>query len=412
MHTTYITTLYLLVKIVFRNEELFNNYLLFVSNIREKSNFNIQNHLFLFEKKSMKNKTEVLILGGGLSGLSLAYFLSNAGIRSTIFEGRDRLGGRIHTLQRDGEATVEMGATWFSEKHMTMVALLEALDLMKFPQKSDSRVIFEPEGSGGYQMVDVPQDDMPSFRVAGGTSEVINTLTKKAHSTHIELNQMVESVSIDDSGVKVSANQEDYHADYLVSTIPLHLFHDRIQINPALPTAFMKLLENTHTWMEDAIKFGLTYDAPFWREKLETSTIFSHKGPIVEMYEHNNKEDNLFAIKGFLHPGLARYNYSQRRDAVIHQLTQFYGDLPKDYLAYEEKIWGLDPMTYSQRKEPVIPHQNNGDHRLRQPLFDGKFFFGGSETSVQFPGYMDGAVHRAKEVSEEIIEKKQVELNK
>jgi monoamine oxidase len=40
----------------------------------------------------------VLIIGGGASGLAAAHRLARAGVRVTILEARDRLGGRIHTL--------------------------------------------------------------------------------------------------------------------------------------------------------------------------------------------------------------------------------------------------------------------------------------------------------------------------
>lgn len=42
-------------------------------------------------------ETPVVIVGGGISGLATAYFLSKAGIRSTIFEKTGRLGGLIGT---------------------------------------------------------------------------------------------------------------------------------------------------------------------------------------------------------------------------------------------------------------------------------------------------------------------------
>jgi oxygen-dependent protoporphyrinogen oxidase len=43
--------------------------------------------------------SEVLIVGGGISGLSTAYFLSKAGIASTLIEKTNRLGGLIGTDQ-------------------------------------------------------------------------------------------------------------------------------------------------------------------------------------------------------------------------------------------------------------------------------------------------------------------------
>lgn len=46
--------------------------------------------------------SNVLILGGGISGLATAFFLSRRGIRSTIVEARPRLGGLIHTQILEG----------------------------------------------------------------------------------------------------------------------------------------------------------------------------------------------------------------------------------------------------------------------------------------------------------------------
>jgi oxygen-dependent protoporphyrinogen oxidase len=46
--------------------------------------------------------TQTVIIGGGISGLSAAYYLSKAGAPSTIIERRPRLGGVIETEQLDG----------------------------------------------------------------------------------------------------------------------------------------------------------------------------------------------------------------------------------------------------------------------------------------------------------------------
>jgi len=51
---------------------------------------------------------KVVIVGGGISGLSAAYYLAKAGIPSTIVERRSRLGGVIHTEQTHG-CTLELG---------------------------------------------------------------------------------------------------------------------------------------------------------------------------------------------------------------------------------------------------------------------------------------------------------------
>lgn len=59
----------------------------------------------------------VLIIGAGASGLAAAQRLAHAGVRVTILEARERLGGRIHTL-RDARLPipVELGAEFVHGK--------------------------------------------------------------------------------------------------------------------------------------------------------------------------------------------------------------------------------------------------------------------------------------------------------
>jgi oxygen-dependent protoporphyrinogen oxidase len=47
-------------------------------------------------------RTGVLVVGGGITGLSAAYELARSGVTTTLVEASDRLGGKVHTERVDG----------------------------------------------------------------------------------------------------------------------------------------------------------------------------------------------------------------------------------------------------------------------------------------------------------------------
>jgi len=54
---------------------------------------------------------EVIIIGAGMSGLAAAQALQQEGIKTLVLEARNRVGGRIHTVQPWGAST-DLGASW------------------------------------------------------------------------------------------------------------------------------------------------------------------------------------------------------------------------------------------------------------------------------------------------------------
>jgi monoamine oxidase len=57
-------------------------------------------------------RRSVIVVGAGFSGLIAARELEAAGVDVTVFEARDRIGGRAWTHERLGGHALEMGATW------------------------------------------------------------------------------------------------------------------------------------------------------------------------------------------------------------------------------------------------------------------------------------------------------------
>jgi oxygen-dependent protoporphyrinogen oxidase len=76
----------------------------------------------------MTPNTHVVIIGGGISGLSAAYDLSRAGIRHTLLEKRPRVGGIIETAQWD-DCVLETGPDSFLSAKPEALALINEVGL-------------------------------------------------------------------------------------------------------------------------------------------------------------------------------------------------------------------------------------------------------------------------------------------
>ena len=70
----------------------------------------------------------VVIVGGGISGLSTAYYLARGGVASTILESRPRLGGVIQTDRVEG-CTIEAGPDSFLSAKPAAFELIRELGL-------------------------------------------------------------------------------------------------------------------------------------------------------------------------------------------------------------------------------------------------------------------------------------------
>ncbi|MFK7848058.1 MAG: flavin monoamine oxidase family protein [Rhodothermales bacterium] len=346
----------------------------------------------------------IVIMGAGLSGLTVAYLLGKAGVATTILESRTRVGGRVWTKTIAGDTPVEAGATWFGMQHTNLIALLDELDLEHFPQHTAGISLFETMSFVPPQRFNIPPSDPPSYRISGGSSTLIRALVEKLPAASIKLGDAVASLDFQASICEVATRGgKQYTADVVISTLPPRVFAHNIDVKPALPEAWMQIARETHTWMADSMKFFVSYAAPFWKEQAFSGAAFSQSGIIPEMYDHTSSDGQQYALKGFLAGHAAKLSHAQRKEAVLAQLVAFLGERAKDILQYDDVVWSTDPYTRVPLVDQLFPHQNNGHEMLRMPLLDGRLHMGGSETADVFPGYMDGAVHAAQRVAKAVV---------
>ncbi|KAB7727385.1 FAD-dependent oxidoreductase [Rudanella paleaurantiibacter] len=352
----------------------------------------------------MESTKSVIIVGGGLSGLCLAYLLKKQNVPVTIFEASDRLGGRIHTVEGPQSTPLELGATWFSDRHPTLLKLIDELGLTPFPQFSEGVTLFQTKSFEPPQRFFVPASESPSFRLTGGTSALIQAMVKQLDPQSIHLNNAVTTIQEDGPGVVVeTADGRTYAADAVALCLPPQLTGARVEITPPLPPDTMALLPTVQTWMAGSIKFVLEYNRPFWRTEGYSGMLYSHAGIVVEMYDHTSADGQRFGFTGFLNSGAAAYSPELRQELVLRQLGDLFGSEALQPSAYFDKVWN-DEWIVSGSPRFNRPHQNNGHPLLQQSYLNGKLFLGGTETATESPGYMEGAISSARRLASTLSE--------
>lgn len=348
-------------------------------------------------------KSRIIIIGAGLSGLLIANKLKKAGHGVLVLEARGRIGGRVLTSWTENETPVELGATWFGPQHRHLIALLQELEIPAFEQYMEGTAFFEPFSMSPPQPVEIPQE-APSYRIGGGTSNLIETLAHQLDQNEIVLNQVVNRIDFQDDGVFVFTDDLTFEADKVISTLPPALLINQIEFLPTLPDGLQEICGNTHTWMQDSIKTAIVYEKPFWRHKNWSGTLFSNVGPVSEFYDHSDGSGTKYALCGFVNGGLMKFPAFERKARVMAQLTRIFGEEAENYMDYQEQVWALEEFTKVPGGPDLFPHQNNGDPLFADSWFEDRFYIAGTETSPHYGGYMEGAVFAAGRVVEKIGE--------
>lgn len=229
------------------------------------------------------------IIGAGMAGLSAAKALTDAGLAVTIFEARDRIGGRVST-DNTLNAPLDLGASWIHGLRgnpLTAMARAEGIT----PQPTDDGYIIR--GGNGRAIpwplaprwlsdvaeiqqlyaADADQIDFDAYDdveddYSGGDATLpqgyASLLPALEGPYEVKLSTPVARVGHGASGVEiVTGNAGTFGVDACVVTLPLGVLKaGTVAFDPPLPAATQAAIEALGMGTLD--KVYLRFEEPFW----------------------------------------------------------------------------------------------------------------------------------------------------
>lgn len=84
---------------------------------------------------------DTVVVGAGVTGLTAAWRLTQAGQDVVVLEARDRVGGRLRT-EKHGESRFEIGGQWISPDQTALSAIVEELGLETYSRYRDGESLY------------------------------------------------------------------------------------------------------------------------------------------------------------------------------------------------------------------------------------------------------------------------------
>lgn len=393
----------------------------------------------------------IAVIGAGLAGLSAANELLEAGADVTVFEARDRVGGRIWTATvptTSGDAIIERGAEFFLNGYSATEAQLAKFGL-RLADTGMSYYVREPIDTPGITAADIVEagtlaavnmnkpgaanlsaeaviadidaeptviealrgrieistsvpantvwsqalmnvasfEPLPSYRVAGGNDRLPKAMAA-ALGDRVKLNQRVESVRNLDGSVEVTVNGAPQAFDAVIVTVPFSVMKTMTEAG-ALPTNERRDLAKQSLVQGHAAKLHL----PLAQRPAETSAKMS----VADRYWTWTATDENGEIPAVLNGFMASYKAIER--SGMFESPEPWGESVKasrpdleidEDAAAIATLWSVDPFALGGYTAHAAGKYELTPSNLQEPI--GQIYWAGEYCDDDFTGLIEGAI--------------------
>ena len=359
---------------------------------------------------------DIAIIGGGLSGLSLAQRLQDANRSFAVFESRVRFGGRIFSVPAfrfNGQPNLndrcDLGPSWIWPEFQPRIAsFIEQNDIEVYSQWSDGKTLYQTDRMQPPQAYEDRTTYGPARRISGGTARMVETLIQQLPQDALKLNHHLLEVINRNDYVELCFNANlspvIINARHVVITIPPRLLVNTVAFHPVLDLRLRDLMNTTATWMAGHAKAVIYYPHAFWRTADFSGNVLSaYPGAALgEIFDACSLSGKQAALSGFfaLPAGLRVQHRKDLRALILEQLVGLFGKEAAQPHEIMIKDWYEEPLTATRADEnPPATHPQYGHAWLQLDHWNDKLYFSGTETASQFGGYLEGALESTERVA-------------
>jgi len=334
--------------------------------------------------------TDVLIVGAGASGLRVAELLCESKVECVVLEARDRVGGRLLSTDQG----IDLGASWFWENESEVISVNRQNSAEAFDQYLDGNMMFQVPGR--VERLDGNPLGIPSKRIAGGMQTLAHGISRRLPAGMVHLSTPVIAIDFDERGATVDAEGETWRAHRVVLALPPATAMNLIKITPELPEALVSVARRTPVWMGAVTKVVAVYQEPFWRKDALAGSAMSHVGPMREIHDLSDPNGSFGALFGFSREPVTEVT-------AISQFTEIFGPHAASPSNVLIKDWSKEKYTSPPGVFQLNDYHLFGSEVLRSPHVDGRLYFTSTETALDAPGHIQGALSAAARCASALV---------